>query len=71
MVTLVLVKNILDFFDLIDKKNRIHFNEFMLNFHDFAHEYKNKNEDNIITAFVKDLKSKFSLILDEFKSQIL
>ena len=61
---------ILDFFfDLIDKKkNRIHFNEFMLNFHDFAHEYKNKNEDNIITVFVKDLKSKFSLIfLDEFQ----
>ena len=61
---------ILDFFfDLIDKKkNRIHFNEFMLNFHDFAHEYENKNEDNIISVFVKDLKSKFSLIfLDEFQ----
>ena len=37
---------ILDFFyDLISKKKlRLHFNEFMLNFHDFVHENKNKGE---------------------------
>ena len=61
---------ILDFFfNLIDiKKRRLHFNEFMLNFHDFVHENKDKDDQNAITVFVKDLKSKFSLIfLDEFQ----
>ena len=57
------------FFDLLDKKKlRKHFNEFMLNFHDFAHERKEKSEENIINLFVKDLKSKASLIyFDEFQ----
>ena len=61
---------ILDFFyNLIDKKkDRLHFNEFMLNFHDFVHQNKDENENNIISVFVRDLKSKFSLIfLDEFQ----
>ncbi len=61
---------ILDFFyDLISKKKlRLHFNEFMLNFHDFVHENKNKEDENIINLFVKDLKSKVSLIyFDEFQ----
>ena len=61
---------ILDFFyDHISKKKlRLHFNEFMLNFHDFVHDNKDKNEENVITVFVKDLKSKFSLIFfDEFQ----
>ena len=61
---------ILDFFyDLIsEKKLRLHFNEFMLNFHDFVHENKNKGDENIIDLFVKDLKSKVSLIyFDEFQ----
>ena len=41
----------------------------MLNFHDFVHKNKDKNnEENLISFFVKDLKSKFSLIfLDEFQ----
>jgi len=40
----------------------------MLNFHDFAHERKEKSEENIINLFVKDLKSKASLIyFDEFQ----
>ena len=59
---------ILDFFfNLIDeKKQRFHFNEFMLNFHDFVN--KNKNKENIISVFVKSLKLKFSLIFfDEFQ----
>ena len=57
------------FFDQLDKKKlRKHFNEFMLNFHDFAHERKEKSEENIINLFVKDLKSKASLIyFDEFQ----
>ena len=61
---------ILDFFfNLINKKKqRLHFNEFMLNFHDFVYDNKNKNEENIIAVFVKNLKSKFSLIFfDEFQ----
>ncbi len=57
------------FFDRLDKKKlRKHFNEFMLNFHDFAHERKESGEENIINLFVKDLKSKASLIyFDEFQ----
>ena len=57
------------FFDQLEKKKlRKHFNEFMLNFHNFAHERKEKNEENIINQFVKDLKSKASLIFfDEFQ----
>ena len=57
------------FFDLVEnKKLRQHFNEFMLSFHDFAHERKEKNEENVINQFVKDLKSKTKLIyFDEFQ----
>lgn len=57
------------FFDHLNKRKlRKHFNEFMLNFHDFAYERKEKSEDNIINLFVKDLKSKASLIyFDEFQ----
>ena len=61
---------ILDFFfDQIDeKKKRLHFNEFMLRFHDFVHARKDKQEQNVINLFVKDLKSKVSLIyFDEFQ----
>ncbi len=61
---------ILDFFfDLISqKKLRLHFNEFMLNFHDFVHENKNRGDEDIISLFVKNLKSKASLIyFDEFQ----
>ncbi len=57
------------FFNLVDdKKLRQHFNEFMLSFHDFVHERKEKNEENVINQFVKDLKSKTKLIyFDEFQ----
>ena len=61
---------ILDFFfDQLDhKKLRLHFNEFMLNFHNFVHKRKGSNQENIINEFVKDLKSKVSLIyFDEFQ----
>tara|TARA_B110000211_G_C14026545_1_gene530113 strand:+ start:349 stop:1389 length:1041 start_codon:yes stop_codon:yes gene_type:complete len=50
---------------LSDDKLRIHFNEFMINFHNFRHEQKN---DNSIVSFVKNLKTKYKLIcLDEFQ----
>ena len=40
----------------------------MLNFHNFAHDKKDKGDENIIDLFVKNLKSKFSLIyFDEFQ----
>ena len=61
---------ILDFFynSLNEKKKRNHFNEFMLNFHNFAHDKKDKGDENIIDLFVKNIKSKFSLIyFDEFQ----
>ena len=49
----------------IENKLRLHFNEFMINFHDFRH--KNEN-DNSIRSFVKNLKSKYKLIyLYEFQ----
>ena len=47
------------------KKIRLHFNEFMINFHNFNH--KNKNI-NLIKSFVRNLKDKYNLIyLDEFQ----
>tara|TARA_B100001057_G_scaffold500130_1_gene613677 strand:+ start:1683 stop:2729 length:1047 start_codon:yes stop_codon:yes gene_type:complete len=61
---------ILDFFfnQIKVKKKRLHFNEFMLDFHNFVHERKDKKEQNIINLFVKDLKSKASLLyFDEFQ----
>ena len=61
---------ILDFFfnSINQKKKRLHFNEFMSNFHNFVHERKRKKEANIINLFVRNLKSKYSLIyLDEFQ----
>ena len=61
---------ILNFFydHLEEKKLKKHFNEFMLGYHDFAHEQKEKNEENVINQFVKNLKSKTSLVyFDEFQ----
>ena len=53
------------FYDLIEfPKMRLHFNEFMINFHDFIH----KNKINSISSFVKKLKKNYKLIyLDEFQ----
>ena len=61
---------IMDFFykEINEKKTRLHFNEFMLNFHNFVHEKKDEKEQNIINLFVRNLKSKVSLIyFDEFQ----
>jgi len=47
------------------KKVRMHFNEFMINFHNYRHKEKN---DNSIPNFVKILKKNYELIyLDEFQ----
>jgi len=56
------------YFDQVKKKKiRLHFNEFMLNFHNFVYNKKN-NKKNIINLFVKNLKAKASLIyFDEFQ----
>ena len=55
------------FFDQIKvKKLRLHFNEFMIQFHDFI--FKNKDKENTIEFFIKDLKKKTKLIyFDEFQ----
>ena len=37
------------------RKHRMHFNEFMISFHDFRHE---KKDNHIISSFVKNLKKK-------------
>ena len=61
---------ILNFFydHLSEKKLKQHFNEFMLGFHDFVHKRKEKNEENVINQFVKNLRSKATLIyFDEFQ----
>ncbi len=57
------------FFDLVEeKKLRQHFNEFMLGFHNFVHERKEKNEENVVNYFVKNLKLRTKLIyFDEFQ----
>ena len=47
------------------KRLRQHFNEFMINFHNFRHE---KKDNNTIRTFVKKMKEKYDLIyLDEFQ----
>ena len=47
------------------KKTKFHFNEFMINFHNFRHK---KKDNNSISKFVKNLKQKIDfLYLDEFQ----
>ena len=61
---------LLDFFfnNINTTKQRKHFNEFMIAFHDFRHCHKLKGKNNSIDAFVKDLKNKANLLyLDEFQ----
>tara|TARA_B100000767_G_scaffold140673_1_gene132930 strand:- start:379 stop:1458 length:1080 start_codon:yes stop_codon:yes gene_type:complete len=49
-------------------KQRLHFNEFMINFHDFNFQNKNNKKINSIDNFVIKLKKKYRLIyLDEFQ----
>ena len=57
------------FYEKFDKsKQRLHFNEFMINFHDFVLENKENKKINIIDKFVNKLKKKYNLIyFDEFQ----
>jgi cell division protein ZapE len=49
-------------------KQRLHFNEFMINFHDFSHANKEGGGKNIIELFVKKIRKKYELIyFDEFQ----
>ena len=49
-------------------KHRLHFNEFMIGFHDFVFQNKDNKKDNIIDKFVNKLKKKYKLIyFDEFQ----
>ena len=53
-----------NFYSFINvSKQRWHFNEFMIEFHDFRHNNKN----NSISAFVKKLKKYNLIYLDEFQ----
>ncbi len=59
---------ILNFFfkKIKQKKLRLHFNEFMIRFHDFI--FKNKDKENGIELFVKDLTLEAQIIyFDEFQ----
>jgi len=61
---------ILNFFyeNLKFKKKRLHFNEFMIGFHDFVFQNKKDKKENIIDKFVNKIKKKYELIyLDEFQ----
>ena len=61
---------ILNFFfeNLTSTKQRLHFNEFMVNFHDFVFQNKKNRKENIINKFVNKIKKKYDLIyLDEFQ----
>ena len=55
------------FFDQIkNKKLILHFNEFMINFHDYT--FQNKDKENGIDNFVKDLSKKAEILyFDEFQ----
>ena len=54
------------FNNLKEKKIRLHFNEFMIKFHDFI--FLNKDKENGIELFVKDLSKKTRIIyFDEFQ----
>jgi len=61
---------ILNFFyeSLEFKKKRLHFNEFMISFHDFVFQNKKDKKENIIDKFVNKIKKKYELIyLDGFQ----
>jgi len=49
-------------------KQRLHFNEFMISFHDFFHTHKKAEKGNIIELFVKKISKEYELIyFDEFQ----
>ena len=61
---------ILNFFyeSLKPTKQRLHFNEFMISFHDFVFQNKKDKKVSVIDRFVNKIKKKYELIyLDEFQ----
>jgi cell division protein ZapE len=61
---------VLNFFyeNLKSAKQRLHFNEFMISFHDFVFQNKKDKKENVIDKFVNKIKKKYKLIyLDEFQ----
>jgi cell division protein ZapE len=48
-------------------KQRLHFNEFMIGFHDFVFKNKGNKKDNIIDKFVSNLKKYKLIYFDEFQ----
>jgi len=49
-------------------KQRLHFNQFMINFHDFTHNRKEIDKGNSIASFVNKMKKECELIyFDEFQ----
>ena len=61
---------ILNFFynNFNGSKQRLHFNEFMIGFHDFAFKNKESKKENVIDKFVNKFKKKIKLIyFDEFQ----
>ena len=57
------------FYNSLDvSKQRLHFNEFMIKFHDYCHKKKTATKGNAISSFVKKLKITSKLVyLDEFQ----
>ena len=61
---------ILNFFyeNFNQSKQRFHFNEFMISFHEYAFQNKENKKYNVIDKFVNELKKKYKLIyFDEFQ----
>ena len=61
---------ILNFFfnSLNETKIRLHFNEFMIKFHEYVHKNNKNGRDNSLEKFVKELSSKTNLLyFDEFQ----
>ena len=61
---------ILNFFfnSLKENKIRLHFNEFMIKFHEYVHKIKESGKENGLDKFVKDLSRKTKIIyFDEFQ----
>ena len=57
------------FYDNLDiPKQRLHFNEFMINFHEFVHKRKEFDKSNTIKSFVKKISKECEFIyFDEFQ----
>ena len=61
---------ILDFFykNINASKQRLHFNEFMISYHNFSHTCKKIEKSNVIELFVKKISKQYELIyFDEFQ----